>query len=60
VLRGRGETYIYIYRILVGKLEGKTERERDWRIILRWIFWKWVGVQTGSSWLKMGTGGGQL
>jgi hypothetical protein len=30
-----------------------------WRIILRWIFRKWVvGAWTGSSWLKLETGGG--
>jgi len=29
--------------------------------ILRWIFRKWdVGVWTGSSWLRIGTVGGQL
>jgi hypothetical protein len=33
----------------------------DERIILRWIFRKWdVGVRTGSSWLRIGTGGGLL
>jgi hypothetical protein len=33
----------------------------DGRIILRWILRKWdVGVWTGSSWLKIGTGGGHL
>ena len=34
----------------------------DWRIILRWrIFRKWVvGLWTGSSWLRTGTGGGHL
>jgi hypothetical protein len=37
-------------------------RERDpgaeGRIILRWIFRKWdVGVRTGSSWLRIRTGG---
>ena len=33
----------------------------DGRIILRWILRKWdVGVWTGSSWLRMGTGGGHL
>jgi len=33
----------------------------DWRIILRLIFRKWdVGVRTGSSWLRIGTGGGHL
>jgi len=35
--------------------------EVDGRIILRRIFRKWdVGVWTGSSWLRIGTGGGHL
>jgi len=33
----------------------------DWRIILRRIFRKWdVGAWTGLSWLRIGTGGGDL
>ena len=33
----------------------------DGRIILRWIFRKWdVVLWTGSSWLSIGIGGGQL
>ena len=33
----------------------------DGRIILRWIFRKWdVGLWTGSSGLRTGTGGGHL
>jgi hypothetical protein len=33
----------------------------DGRIILRWILRKWdVGVWTGSSWLRIATGGGPL
>jgi len=33
----------------------------DGSIILRWIFRKWgVEVWTGSSWLRIGTGGGHL
>ena len=33
----------------------------DGRIILRWRFRKWnVGVCTGSSWCRIGTGGGNL
>jgi len=33
----------------------------DWRIILRWIFWKWdVGVGFGSSWLMIVRGDGFL
>jgi hypothetical protein len=31
------------------------------RIIIRWIFRKWDGgVWTGSSWLRIGAGGGHL
>jgi hypothetical protein len=57
---GRG-----IYKVLVGKSEGKRPLERpksvDGRIILRWIFRKWdVGAWTGSIWLKIGTGGGHV
>ena len=53
-----------IHKVLVGNL-----RERDYlgdtgvdgRIILRWIFRKCdVGLWTGSSWLRIGTGGGYL
>ena len=33
----------------------------DGMIKSRWIFRKWVvGVWTGSSWLRIGTGGGHL
>ena len=31
------------------------------RIILRWIFRKWdVGLWPGSSWLRIGAGGGHV
>jgi len=37
------------------------ERGVNGRIILRWILRKWdVGVWNGSSWLRIGTGGGRL
>jgi len=53
-----------VYRGLVGKLRERGHWEDsglDGRIILRWIFSKWdVGVWTGSSWLRIGTGGGHL
>jgi hypothetical protein len=48
---------------------GETLNERDHfgvpgvdgRIILRWIFRNWdLGARTGSSWLRIGTGGGHL
>jgi len=32
----------------------------DGRIILRWIFGKWEGVEAGWSWLRTGTDGGYL
>ena len=56
----------------MGKPEGKRSlggpRRRwedninfDYWIILRWTFRKWdVGAWTGSSWLRIGTGGGHL
>ena len=53
-----------VYRVLVGKPEGKRllgrPRPRG-EIILRWIFRRWdVRVRTGSSWHRIGTGGGHL
>jgi hypothetical protein len=33
----------------------------DWRVILKWIFYKWDGkIWTGLIWLRIGTGGGLL
>jgi hypothetical protein len=53
-----------VYRVLVGKPEVKIplgRPRRRWEIILRRIFRKWeVGVWTGSSWLRIGTGDGHL
>jgi hypothetical protein len=47
-----------VYRVVVGKLEGKKQFGK---IILRWIFRKWdVGAWTGSRWLRIGTGGGNI
>jgi hypothetical protein len=52
-----------LYRVLVGKPEGKNHLEDpgiDGRTII-WIFKNCdVGVWTGSSWLRIGTGGGHL
>jgi hypothetical protein len=52
------------YRVLMGKPEGRDHLEDpgvDGRIILKWIFKKWdVGVWTGLSWLRIGTGGGRV
>jgi len=52
-----------VHRVPWGNLR---EREHwgypgvDGRIILRWIFRKWKGVETGWSWLRIGTDGGHL
>jgi hypothetical protein len=46
---GRG-----LYRVLVGKPEGKRDQGLDGMIILRWILRKWdVGLWTGLSWLRI-------
>jgi hypothetical protein len=54
-----------LYRVLVGKPEGKRPLERPrlrWedgiKMELREIGWE--GVWSGFSWLKIGTGGGLL
>ena len=56
VRKGRG-----VHRVLVGNPGGKRPHGDpgvDGRTI-RWIFSKWnVGVWTGLSWLRIGTGGG--
>jgi len=46
-----------------GKPEGKSHwgnPDVDGRIILRWIYGKWEEVETGWSWLRIGTDGGHL
>jgi len=53
-----------VYRVLMGKPEGKRTLEDpgvDGRIILRWILRQWdSGARTGSSWLRIGTDGGDV
>ena len=36
------------------------DQDVDGRIIFRWIFRKLEGVETGRSWLRIGTGDGHL
>ena len=53
-------------RHVLGFVGGNVKERNHWgdpgvdeRIILRWIFRKWdVVVWTGSSWLRIGIGGG--
>ena len=53
-----------VYRVSVGKPEGKRPRCRPrcrWEDNIKMDFRKLnVGVWTGSSWLRIGTGGGHL
>jgi len=53
-----------IYRVWWGNLRERDhlgDAGVDGRIILQWIFRKWdVGVWTGSSWFRIGTGGVHL
>ena len=52
------------YRVLVGKPERRNHLKGpdvDGRIILKWIFERLDGgAWTGSTWLRIGTGGGLL
>ena len=44
----------------INNVADQLDPDADGRTILRWIFRKWEGVETGWSWLRIGTGGGQL
>jgi len=56
---GRGEGCIGSWWGNLRERDHLGDRGIDGRIILRWIFRKWdVGVRTGSSWLRIETGGG--
>jgi len=58
---GRGEWYTGFWRGNLRERDYWGGPDADGRIILRWIFRKWdVGVWTGSSWPRIGTGGGHL
>ena len=52
-----------VHRVLVGYPRERGhwgDPDVDGRIILRWIFREWEGVETGWSWLRIGAGGGHL
>jgi len=58
---GKGEVYTMFSWENLRKRDHLEDPGVDGTIILRWIFSKWnVGVGTGSTWLKVGTGSGHL
>ena len=57
---GKGQMYTGFWRRNLRERDHLEDPGTDGRIILRWIFRKWEGVETGRSWLRIGTGGGHL
>jgi len=58
---GRGEVSTGLWMENLRDRDHLEDLGVDGRIILRWILRKWdVGVWIGSSWLRIGTGGGHL
>jgi len=58
---GRGEVYTGFWWGNLRERDHFEDPHVDGRVILRFIFRRWdVGVWTGSSWLRTGTGGGNL
>ena len=58
---GRGEVYIGFWWGNVRERDHLEDSGVDGRIILNWIFNKWMGgAWTGLIWLRIGKGGGLL
>jgi len=58
---GRGEACTGFWWGNLREGDHRGDPGTDGKMILRWIFRKWdVGVWTGLSWLRIGTGGGHL
>ena len=59
--RGKGEAYARFWWGNLREINHLEDPGIDGRKMLRWIFGKWnVGAWTGSSWFKIGTGGGHV
>ena len=57
----RGKAYTGFWWENLRERDHLEEPGVDGRIILRWIFRKWdMGAWTGSSWLRIWTGGGHV
>jgi hypothetical protein len=58
---GRGEGHTGFWWGNLNERDHLGDPGLDGRIIVRWIFRRWdVKVRAGSSWLRIGTGGGHL
>jgi hypothetical protein len=58
---GKGEAYAGFWWGNIRERDHLGDPDIGGVIILRWIFRKWdVGLWTGSSWLRIGTGCGHL
>ena len=58
---GKGDVYTGFWWGNLRERDHMEDPGVDGWIILRWNFRKWdVGFWTGSSWLRIGTGGGHL
>ena len=58
---GRREAYTGFWWGNLRERDHLGDQGVDERKILRWIFREWdVGLWNGSSWLRIGTGGGLL
>ena len=57
---GRGEVCTGFYWGNPGERGQWGDPDVDGWIILRWIFRRWEGVETGWNWFRIKTGGGHL
>jgi len=59
--KGRGEVYTGFWWGNPRERGQLGDPDLDGRIILQWIFRKWdIGLWTGLSWFRIGTGGWHL